>query len=360
MGDINIAYNKIIQACNDPNIGYNQYDGDRPNRTTITLGVNYMTCCDCSSLISWALTEAGFFAQNPWFFTQTEPEYLIQAGFTRYPAGSVEWEAGDIVWIRNSEHQHTEMVYQGNGIGGITMGAHQRLKGNFAGEVSINSSPSSAGRYESIFKIGQSATVQNIEWIQSPSNAPAYLSESDQRNNAILINAYLSKHGYSQSAVAGILANWQDESTMNPNIWQDLTVGTGAYGLAQFDPASKYRDWAQQKGYSFDDANVNGNGQLEWIVDMPAGEWLPSVTHPEYNMSYDEFKVIQNDPEKACKAWLWQFERAGTEHLAKRIQNAYYWFNEIPNFPSDVGNPPPTIKAGFVDWELRRRLVKPF
>ena len=84
--DINMAYNLVIQACNDPYIGYSQ-----ASRTSIQLGVNHRTYCDCSSLMAWACYQAGAWPSNPWFSTIDEPTYLQQAGFTRMAANSTPW-----------------------------------------------------------------------------------------------------------------------------------------------------------------------------------------------------------------------------------------------------------------------------
>ena len=62
MPNINVAYQWAVNACNAPNIGYSQQY--RRGQT-----VNGITYYDCSSFISKALTEAGFFSINPWFTT---------------------------------------------------------------------------------------------------------------------------------------------------------------------------------------------------------------------------------------------------------------------------------------------------
>lgn len=349
MGDINQAFNLIVQACNDPNIGYSQAD-----RYSITLNVPYITHCDCSSILSWALSKSGFFSDPTWCTTVTIGPHLEQAGWSKHRADSVNWEAGDIVW----KHGHCEMVYESRGIGGVTMGAHSENEGSFAEQVSIRSWAASASRYEYIYKSGSSATGSHT-WFQPENNEQRYLTSDEMYENAIMINAFLQPKGYSRAAIAAMLGNMEAESTLNPNIWQGLIIGTtGGYGLVQWTPASKYRDWATSKGYAFSDATQNGNGQMEWLYEMPQGEWLPSVTHPEYHYTYDQFKQLDMI-EEAVKTWLWQFERASAEVVPKRIELANKWYVEIPNFPSDVGNPPPSIKGAAIDCELRRRLVKP-
>lgn len=142
MPSLQDAYDSVIAACNDPYIGYSQ-----TSRRTITLGVNYRTYCDCSSLMSWALTRGGFFTSNPWFATSGELSALQSVGF-QIVSKSGEWLPGDIL-LRpktSSRGGHTEMVYSGGTGRGVTMGAHW-AKPVFADQVSINSSSTTGQEY---------------------------------------------------------------------------------------------------------------------------------------------------------------------------------------------------------------------
>lgn len=154
MSRIDDAYNLVIAACNDPYIGYSMTD-----RRTITLGVTYRTYCDCSSLMSWALTGAGYFTSNPWFATGSQETWLARAGWYEVPI-SGEWLPGDIVWHPKGGRWtvgHTEMVYATGGNGkGYTMGAHW-AKPVFADQVSINSGLSYASDYTKLFRSNESA-----------------------------------------------------------------------------------------------------------------------------------------------------------------------------------------------------------
>ena len=151
MPNLTDAYNAIIAACNDPYIGYSM---DPVERRSITLGVNYRTYCDCSSLISWGLTQGGFFLNNPWFATASEVGYLTGAGFVEVDIAGL-WQAGDVLWHPKGGRWsvgHTEMVYAAGPAGkGYTMGAHW-AKPNFADQVSINTSLSSKYDYTKLFR----------------------------------------------------------------------------------------------------------------------------------------------------------------------------------------------------------------
>ena len=78
-----------------------------------------------------------------------------------------------------------------------------------------------------------------------------YLERSQMKDNAQYIADYLISNGWTQNAVAGILGNMEQESTMNPGLWQDLIYGnmSGGYGLVQWTPATEYTSWADAIGY---------------------------------------------------------------------------------------------------------------
>lgn len=87
---------------------------------------------DCSSLVSAALTEAGYFTTNPNFSTSGLDDALEKAGFTKLTVSfetSKDLLPGDIL---NSSGSHTE-IYIGND---QTVGAHQNEnKGINGGKV---------------------------------------------------------------------------------------------------------------------------------------------------------------------------------------------------------------------------------
>lgn len=142
MPNLQDAYDSVIAACNDPYIGYSM-----DYRTTITLGVTYRTYCDCSSLMSWALTRGGFFTSNPWFGTAGQLAKMQAAGWTIVSKSGV-WLPGDILLRPRTSSRigHTEMVYSGGDGRGVTMGAHW-AKPDFADQVSINSSSTTGQEY---------------------------------------------------------------------------------------------------------------------------------------------------------------------------------------------------------------------
>lgn len=349
------AYNYVIAACNYPYVGYNW---NWPQRTTIDITVNYRTYCDCSSLMSKALTVGGYFTNNPWFVTDTELTYLQRAGWVRQPINGI-WLPGDILHHYGSPG-HTEMVYTGGNAGGVTMGAHSSSY-DFPDQVSIRSKPSGIGSWTSLWR-DPTGTAAAYKWHQSNSAYNEY--DENMTANAFMVWQYFNDLGFSMAAIAGLLGNMQQESGINPGRWQG---GTGpGYGLVQWDPASNYMNYASRNGIDINDADSNGNGQCQCINDGESeGQWLPNTpTAIAHNTRYTwaEFSRL-TDVNEAVRAFLYEYERAGTPMIENRYRYAAHWYDIISSGfwgAAEEGVAAGTMKtkiAGIND--LMRRLVIP-
>ena len=310
MPNLNISYQWAINACNAPNIGYSQTY--RRGQT-----VNGITYYDCSSFISKALTEGGFFPDgNPWFTTHYERNYLTQAGFVQTDIRGV-WMAGDVVWRPG----HTEMVYQpGEAAGtGVTMGAHT---GGIplADQVSINSFTDSYTSWESLWRYPGGAMA--LEWV----TGNRYLTDQEMHNNAYCFYSYMYNH-CTIEAIAGMLGSAQSESKINPGVWQNLDAGNYnlGYGLFQWTPATNYTNWAVANGYDIAD----GNPQCEWVLTqtVTSGQWIATSTYPQ---SFPQFLAWNGSPEDAASIWLHNFERPKSySDEDTRRKQARYWYEYL-------------------------------
>lgn len=65
------------------------------------------------------------------------------------------------------------------------------------------------------------------------------LSQSQQEANAQYIYSYLSEENWSMQAICGLLGNIQQESVMNPGVWQGRHRKDLGYGLVQWTEAGK-------------------------------------------------------------------------------------------------------------------------
>lgn len=347
MPSLSDAYNYVIAACNWPYVGYSQ-----PQRETIDITVNYRTYCDCSSLMSKGLTVGGYYVNNPWFVTANEQSYLSRIGWIQEDINGI-WQPGDILWRSG----HTEMVYTGGNGGGVTMGAHTS-KYAFENQVSINDYTSTASSWSQLWRDPtQSATSH--KWHQSN----GYLDEYGDymTDNAYMVYSYFIKLGFTYEAIAGLLGNMQQESTINPGVWQNQSAQSGGYGLVQWTPASGYFNYAATHGINTSDPDSNGDGQCQCINDCESeGQWIPTSAYP---YTWAQFSQL-TDVNEAVRAFLYEYERAGIAALDNRLRYAAHWYDIIKTGAWGAGDPgtpsgrPDVIRRGAVS-ELMRRLVIP-
>ena len=313
--NIQIAYNWAVETCAKPNVGYSQQF-----RNQVT--VNGITYYDCSSFVWYALIAGGFDMVGEWgtwpFTTGTMGSVLTKMGFTKYPA-NVDWKPADIL-IKTG---HTEMAFDRT----RSMGAHTS-KVPLDEQVSINANDSTGNGWFELYRWENGA---ESEWIKGNK----YLTIGEMQNNASIIYPYLLNKGWTKEAISGMMGNIQKESTVNPGIWQNLTPGTGGYGLVQWTPATNWTNWADTHGYAHDD----GYGQLEWLdtETIPFGQWIPTAQYPE---TFTEFKASTQTPEYLADCFLKNFERPGTIDQPDRQEMARYWYNWWNNDYVPPPNPP--------------------
>lgn len=164
-----------------------------------------------------------------------------------------------------------------------------------------------------------------------------YLSQSEMENNAALIWEFFGSRGWTAQAVAGMLGNMQQESNINPGIWQNLNPYAGGYGLVQWTPYTKYANWA---GNQWQD-----NGQLEcqriiYEMTLPndQAQWVPT---PLYPMTFQEYAASTQSAENLASVWMKNYEKAGDEQEALRRSYAASWYTFITGQPAPPPEPTP-------------------
>lgn len=156
----------------------------------------------------------------------------------------------------------------------------------------------------------------------------SYLTLAQMTINAQCIYDYLLNKGWSKNAICGMLGNMQTESTINPGIWQNLKANNmkGGFGLVQWTPASKYINWANERGLDYLDI-IN---QLNKILDEVenGGQWIKTSAHP---LSFKDFVCSKKSPEDLAAAFVFNYERpASDETVPTRREQARYWFDTLP------------------------------
>ena len=182
-------------------------------------------------------------------------------------------------------------------------------------------------------------------------NTSNALNRSQMEINATYIYNALTSRGWTLNAISGILGNMQAESSINPGRWQGNNVGVGpAYGLVQWDPFTKYTNWASSRGI---DASAMDSNLLR--IDYEIANNLQWIATSQYNFSFSAFTTSNESPEYLASAFLKNYERAGVEVEEQRRENARRWYE----FLGGITPPTPTdVKKGKFKWVLYSRKLR--
>lgn len=169
------------------------------------------------------------------------------------------------------------------------------------------------------------------------------LSENDQLHNAQLVANRLIKNGWDKKSISATIGNMSHESFLNPNMYElAFPVGSNhGYGLVQWTPASKYFNWANQKGYSQNE--IYGDAQLDRLDyeaenDIQYQANSHAITYgreTKYNFSFSDYRNNKHDlsVNQLTEAFMWNYERpdynSGLASLGKRQAFANKVYKEL-------------------------------
>lgn len=178
-----------------------------------------------------------------------------------------------------------------------------------------------------------------------------YLSLAEMQNNAELVQAYGLAEGWSINAICAILGNMQEESGINPGIWENREPYVGGYGLVQWTPYTKYSNWAGSGWRN------NGDKQLERISYEAANDlqWDDNFYLGPPPYSFTEFLTDDTtDLATMANYFLWYYERPRVNIQPERAVNAQYWYDFLDweNPPEPPGPEPPEPEPEFPWWIL--------
>lgn len=195
----------------------------------------------------------------------------------------------------------------------------------------------------------------------------AYARESQEAyENALMAWSILYSKGWSLLAFCGFWGNVGSESGWNPWRWQsDIILPFGdprieyqnghAYGLVQWDPASKYINGGKgYNGYKPNYANrTGGNNEgtaQVYFMDETAvssGQYFPNPGY-NYQLTYEQYKQITLDNysyEYAAKAWFYNYERGTWDD--NRTASCMYFYGALSGVTPP---PPPEEEKRFPIW----------
>ena len=179
------------------------------------------------------------------------------------------------------------------------------------------------------------------------------LTEEEMRHNAAIILQQGRAKGWSDNAIYALLANLEAESTINPGLWEfghigDLNFG---YGLAQWTPATKIRDWILSYYGSTDYSN--GDYQVErfqYEADNDL-QYFQNELYPAYNTPaiFSDWLTSNETPGRLAKVFLHNYENPGDQSPAVedyRASLADKWYEYF------TGSQPPTPGGTIPVWLL--------
>lgn len=184
-----------------------------------------------------------------------------------------------------------------------------------------------------IYLDGDPVEPTPTEWVKGN----RYLTDDEMRNNGYIVYSYLTSKGWSFNAICGVLGNMQNESKVNPGIWQNLYPHpSNGYGLVQWTPSTVITSWLTSNHYALDD----GYAQLLWIdtETVPQGQWIETS---EFRITFEEFKKSTQSPEWCATCFQYNFERGTTPAIVElKRKYAKEWAEFLKGL--DPFNPDPT------------------
>ena len=183
----------------------------------------------------------------------------------------------------------------------------------------------------------------------------AYLTQSEMENNATEFYGYFNSKGFTIESVAGMLGNLQQESNINPGMKQTASASSG-WGLIQWTPSSNLTDYATAHGSDWATGEIQTQLMWDEIINGYGGQWIPKPSLG-YGYTGAEFSQL-TDVAEACKAYLYERERAGVEALSNRLTYANNWYEYLTGVtpPTPPEPPAPTKRKRMPVWMMCRPL----
>ena len=172
-----------------------------------------------------------------------------------------------------------------------------------------------------------------MDWI----GGNRYLNMDEMKNNATLLWNYFNSVGWTVNAVAGMLGNMQTESTVNPNIWENLTINYkySGYGLVQWTPPTKYINWA------------GGNYESGWLqcerIVYELNNHLQYIPTDIYPMTFSEFSHSTESPYTLGMIFLANYERPQNVNQPSRGTQAEFWYEYLSGVTPEPPDPTPPL-----------------
>lgn len=200
------------------------------------------------------------------------------------------------------------------------------------------------------------------------------LTTSEMETNARYIVKFFRAKGWTDNCIAGMLGNFQAESTINPARWENNTdyraQGTQnkGFGLAQWTPWRKYTQWCEDKGHTewhMYTACHRIWTEFENVSELTAntdryggGQYYPNTSTSEYHFGLTRSQFIKStlSARELAVVFVRNYERPGSvlngteaqkqETFKKRGDNAERWWTFIQDNMEGSGTVDPPSTGG--------------
>lgn len=179
------------------------------------------------------------------------------------------------------------------------------------------------------------------------------MTQTELENNATEFYGYFNSKGFTIESISGMLGNLQRESQINPGCKEK---GGDGWGLIQWTPHTNLTNYASAQGSDWATGEIQTQLMWEEIINGYGGQWIPKPALG-YRYTGDEFSKL-TDVSEACKAYLYERERAGVEALSNRLTYASNWYEYLTGVtpPTPPTPPAPTKRKGMPVWMMCRPL----
>lgn len=175
------------------------------------------------------------------------------------------------------------------------------------------------------------------------------LTSSQMTSNAKYTLNYLMGQGFTKNAACGVLGNMQQESEINPGLWEVFNSTSDGYGLVQWTPATTFLNRAKDTGaisaataiatnaLALSDPVALMKAELSCLIwCCTNGDFFKptaggSMDHTGIYMTFAEYKASKLDAGTLAKVFHDHYERSGddTTGLNNRATYATNWYNSL-------------------------------
>ena len=174
------------------------------------------------------------------------------------------------------------------------------------------------------------------------------LGKTQKDANAAYICSYLMSLGFTKNAACGVLGNMEQESGINPGIWEKRDNPSWGYGLVQWTPATVFLNRAVSDGVlsaatpaavnalASSDAKTLMDAELECLIwcCTARSDWSDpkgNMQHSGYTMTIREFMESTLPASTLAIIFHDHYERSLDSEvvITQRGVNAETWYNKL-------------------------------